>query len=188
MAGDDGERILYQHEPRDQERRGGYADFSALINEASKNVEATVSRKISDHAQESRNAITALSTEVALVVQSTDRLTKMIEPIPERLSSLETEVKNQGSVNEQQWLQITEAKDAVRDTDVRVASIPNVKETVELSIAAAIAAIPNGKPSSSSFWTSSNAKYLIWFGIIIVVAIAALAGERIFLDGIPKVK
>lgn len=188
MSVEDEGGMLYQHEPRDKERRGGYSDFSELIHEASKNVEASVSKKISDHATESRNAITALSTEVALVVQSTDRLTKMMEPVPERLSSLETEVRNQGDVNDKQWTEITDAKDLARNAEISVAGIPNVRETVDLSIAAAVAAIPSGKSLSTSFWTSPNAKYLIWFGIIIVVTIAALAGERILLEGVPKLQ
>ena len=35
----------------------------------------------------------------------------------------------------------------------------------------------------TNFWTSKNAKYLIWLGIIIIIAIAALAGERLLVDG-----
>ena len=179
MADDDGgNHTFFQQTP---ERRAGFAELALALKESSRNLEVNLTKKIEDHSNESRDgisrlseetraSISALTTEMKINGKIANDVATTLAPLPERIAELHTKVAQIAENDKQQFKMIGKIKDGHRDLEVTIAKIPKGKDSTV---------------SGSSFWESSNGKYVIWAGIIVLLGLLGLAGYNVSLNDIP---
>ena len=155
------------------ERRAGYDDLLTSMREANRDLMSSVNDKLNSHAEDSRKSLAKIDKIVALNAQKAEEIGETLKPIPEQIARLETQVEGIAHNDQVQFNLITEVKDKHRELEIELAKIPTAAPPRNLAA--------DGQIAMASFWNGPNAKYLLLFGIALVVGLIGLAGYNISL-------
>ncbi len=146
------------------DRCSGYVELIAAMKEANAELMIRVTERLAQHRQQDQQFMADVKMSVALTAQKADEIGKVLTPIPARISALETSVRQIADNDKTQFDLITQIREDHRDLEVKVAKIPNVRQS--------LAAVK----TNGGFLTSANGKYAIWAGILIIVGLFGIAG------------